>query len=130
MDTNLILTQIGILKTKLENQNLGKIYDHIPAKPTFPCVIITSGNELINQNEDTGYNEYSLNLNVWIVGGASRSNENIQKELFKKIPIVINKLSELDAWISNTTSQPLPVEYNQTKTLSCVIEGAFIIQGE
>lgn len=127
MDENTIDTQIQVLKTALQNEGLGEVYDHIPAKPSFPCVIIAPATDFITEDDNTAITERKLNLDIWLVTKTSTSNKDLQQSLYKNIAKAITKLETIDEWIFDTVAQPQPVEYNQARALSSTITGAFII---
>jgi len=109
---------IAEIKTELDGTvGLGKIYDHIPAMPDFPCVIITSNApDLISEGET--FLDQVLNLDIWVVTAPGLDNKEMQHSLFSKIE---KTLIALDANIFESVSQPLPVEYNQKRSLAAII---------
>jgi hypothetical protein len=127
MDIFEIETQIAALVAAMEGEGLGTVYDTVPAKPTFPCVIIAPAPEFITEDDETAYGERKLNLDVWIISTPSQSNSYLQKELYRKIAKAITQLETIDDWIFDTVSQPQPVEYNQSKCLAAIITGSIII---
>lgn len=127
MDTEIIITKIGELVTALEGQQLGKVYDHIPSNPKFPCVIIAPGPELITETGGESFDELSLGLDVWIISSTSKDNRNLQHELFRKVADAFTALDNVDGYIFNTVRTPQPIEINQAKALTSVITGEITI---
>lgn len=119
MDNTAIIDAIDEVKTALASAGLGQVYDHIPAKPTLPSVIIAPAANFIE--DGTAFNQRELNLDVWIISTPSTDNRNLQQTLYTNIAKAITALEAVDSLQFDTVEQPTPVEFNQTKTLAATI---------
>lgn len=119
MDDTAILDAIGEVETALEGEGLGKIYDHIPANPVFPCVIIAPDDPFLEPG--VTYSERVLNLDLWIIPAPSASNKALQEALYTNTAKAITALEAVDTLIFDQVGQPTPVEYNQARSLATTI---------
>ena len=119
MDTTAIIDAIGEIETALDAADLGKIYDHIPANPVFPSVIIAPDDPFIGSGDT--YTQRVLYLDIWVVAAPTPDNKALQENLYKNAAKAITALEDLDAVIFDEVGQPTPVEYNQAKTLATTI---------
>lgn len=119
METNAIETAIAAIQEALTAPELGTVFDHIPAKPNFPCVIITTDDPFITEGET--YNKRLANLDIWVAAKPSSSPKELQFGLYKNIIRVLNGLETLDEISFNEVTNIGPIEFNQTKTLAGII---------
>lgn len=119
METDAIIDAIGEVETALASAGLGKIYDHVPAKPVFPCVLITPVEPFITSGDR--YSQRWLNLDVWIIPAPTPDNKTLQENLYKATAKAITALEAADALEFDEVGQPTPVEYNQARTLATTI---------
>ena len=119
MDTTAIIDAIGEIETALASAGLGKIYDHEPANPVFPSVIIAPDEPFIESG--LTYTERIANLDLWVIVAPSPDNKALQENLYKNTAKAITALEAVDALRFDEVSQPSPVEYNQARTLAATI---------
>jgi len=119
METTAIIDAIATITAALEGAEVGKIYDHIPAKPTLPSVIIAPALNFIT--DSLAFNQRELKLDVWILATPSTDTRNLQQILYKNIAKTITALEALDSIEFDSVEQPTAVELNQTKTLAATI---------
>jgi hypothetical protein len=122
MNEDAINDAIDGIKTQLDTAELGTVYDHIPAKPSFPCVIIAPGERWVAP-PDTGptFGQEELSLDVWLIAPPSTDNRSTQRKLNTNLVTAYNALEDI-SWLQfDEASPPVPVEYNQVKTLATII---------
>jgi hypothetical protein len=119
MDNNAIIDAIGEVETALTSAGLGKIYDHVPAKPAFPCVIIAPVEPFITSGQT--YLHRLVNLDVWIIPAPTPDNKALQENLYIATAKAITALEAVSALEFDEVGQPTPVEYNQARTLAITI---------
>lgn len=120
MEEQAIITAITELKTVLDDAGLGQVYDHIPPKPNFPCVIIAPNPTFIGEGDT--YTHRLLNLDIWVIAPPSQDNKAVQQNLYKNIANAITALETIQELQFDEAGQPTPIEYNQVKTLAAIIE--------
>ncbi len=121
MDEEAIITAIGEVKTVLDTAGLGMVYDVIPKHPKFPSVIIAPGDNLIEDDET--FDGVRVVLDVWIITAPSVDNKSTQQALYRNVAKAFGALDEQQNFVFDTVAKPVPVEYNQAKTLGTYISG-------
>lgn len=126
MDENAIVEAIEIVQAALAaDANFANVYDHIPSKPNFPCVVIAPGVDLID-DADT-FSRRQVNIDIWIIAEPSSDNRSVQHSLYKDVARAITLLESVDDIEFDKASRPLPTTYNQTKTLASILEANILI---
>jgi hypothetical protein len=122
MDTDAILDAISEVKTALDGAELGLVYETIPSKPSYPSVIIAPSDPLIDGDDET-FDGTRVYLDVWIISTPSVDNKTTQQTLYRNVAKAFSALEENENFVFDTVAQPVPVEYNQAKTLGTYISG-------
>lgn len=125
MDEQAIIEAIDSVKEILEPAGLGKVYEIIPKQPTFPSVIIAPSDTLIDDDET--FEGVHLNLDIWIISAPSADNKSTQQTLYRNVAKAFEALDAEEIFVFDTVAKPVPVEYNQAKTLGTYISGYVII---
>lgn len=125
MDEEAIITAISEVKTALNGAGLGIVYEEIPKQPKFPSVIIAPGDTLLDDDET--YDGVHVNLDVWIISTPSVDNKSTQQTLYRNVAKAFDALDAQQKFVFDTVAKPVPVEYNQSKTLGTYISGYVII---
>mgnify|MGYP003375232973 CR=1 FL=1 len=125
MEATAITDALDVITNTLETAGLGTIYNHVPAKPVYPCVIITPMPEFITDGDV--YTQRLINLMVWVLVAPTPDNKKLQLNLYEQIPKALDALESLGALQFDNVGQPVPVEYNQVKTLAAIIEVNYLI---
>lgn len=121
MDEEAIISAISEVKTVLDNAGLGIVYETIPKQPTFPSVIIAPGDNLIEDDET--FDGVHVVLDVWIISAPSPDNKSTQQTLYRNVAKAFEALDAQENFVFDTVAKPVPVEYNQAKTLGTYISG-------
>lgn len=125
MDENAIIDAIAAVKTVLVDEGLGEVFETIPNKPTFPSVIIAPSDNLIEDDET--FEGVQVMLDVWIISAPSVDNKSTQQTLYRNVAKAFGALDAQQNFVFDTVAKPVPVEYNQSKTLGTFISGYVII---
>lgn len=125
MDEQAIIDAIDSVKEILDPAGLGKVYEIIPKQPTFPSVIIAPSDTLIDDDET--FEGVHLNLDIWIISAPSPDNKSTQQTLYRNVAKAFEALDAEQNFVFDTVAKPVPVEYNQSKTLGTYISGYVII---
>lgn len=121
-----IIDAIDTIKTALlVGNDFSNVYEYIPQKPNYPCVIIAPGEELIGDSETFGRRQVAAD--IYIIAAPSADNKTLQQSLYTLIAKAIDLLDSGDDIQCDIASRPFQIEYNQAKTIASIIEANILI---